>query len=146
MEPKNMLDKATPPPLPKNTTPSSHNIEENYGIVDWFKKGLRNYINFSGRARRKEYWYFLLMQIILIIIAMVLDTIIFDSDIGLFYLVVALGLFLPGVAVTIRRLHDTNHSGWWFLISLVPLIGIVLIVFLVRETKFETNQWGPPAK
>lgn len=146
MEPKNMLDKATPPPLPKNTTPSSHNIEENYGIVDWFKKGLRNYANFSGRARRKEYWYFLLMQIILIIIAMVLDTIIFDSDIGLFYLVVALGLFLPGVAVTIRRLHDTNHSGWWFLISLVPLIGIVLIVFLVRETKFETNRWGPPAK
>lgn len=141
-----MLDKATPPPLPKNTTPSSHNTEENYGIVDWFKKGLRNYANFSGRARRKEYWYFLLMQIILIIIAMVLDTIIFDSDIGLFYLVVALGLFLPGVAVTIRRLHDTNHSGWWFLISLVPLIGIVLIVFLVRETKFETNQWGPPAK
>ena len=141
-----MLDKATPPPLPKNTTPSSHNIEESYGIVDWFKKGLRNYANFSGRARRKEYWYFLLMQIILIIIAMVLDTIIFDSDIGLFYLVVALGLFLPGVAVTIRRLHDTNHSGWWFLISLVPLIGIVLIVFLVRETKFETNQWGPPAK
>lgn len=141
-----MLDKATPPPLPKNTTPSSHNIEENYGIVDWFKKGLRNYANFSGRARRKEYWYFLLMQIILIIIAMVLDTIIFDSDIGLFYLVVALGLFLPGVAVTIRRLHDTNHSGWWFLISLVPLIGIVLIVFLVRETKFETNRWGPPAK
>ena len=141
-----MLDKATPPPLPKNTTPSSHNIEENYGIVDWFKKGLRNYTNFSGRARRKEYWYFLLMQIILIIIAMVLDTIIFDSDVGLFYLVVALGLFLPGVAVTIRRLHDTNHSGWWFLISLVPLIGIVLIVFLVRETKFETNQWGPPAK
>lgn len=141
-----MLDKATPPPLPKTMNPSSHNIEENYGIIDWFKKGMRNYVNFSGRARRKEYWYFLLMQIILIIIAMVLDTIIFDSEIGLFYLVVALGLFLPGVAVTIRRLHDTSHSGWWFLISLVPLIGIVLIVFLVRETKFETNQWGPPAK
>ncbi|MGP9689210.1 DUF805 domain-containing protein [Psychrobacter sp. AOP22-C1-C5] len=146
MEPKNMLDKATPPPLPKTMNPSSYNIEENYGIIDWFKKGMRNYVNFSGRARRKEYWYFLLMQIILIIIAMVLDTIIFDSEIGLFYLVVALGLFLPGVAVTIRRLHDTSHSGWWFLISLVPLIGIVLIVFLVRETKFETNQWGPPAK
>lgn len=141
-----MLDKPTPPPLPKTMNPSSHNIEENYGIIDWFKKGMRNYVNFSGRARRKEYWYFLLMQIILIIIAMVLDTIIFDSEIGLFYLVVALGLFLPGVAVTIRRLHDTSHSGWWFLISLVPLIGIVLIVFLVRETKFETNKWGPPAK
>lgn len=146
MEPKNMLDKATPPPLPKTMNPSTHNIEESYGIIDWFKKGLRNYVNFSGRARRKEYWYFLLMQIILIIIAMVLDTIVFDSEIGLFYLVVALGLFLPGVAITIRRLHDTSHSGWWFLISLVPLVGIVLIVFLVRETKFETNQWGPPAK
>ncbi len=141
-----MLDKATPPPLPQNTV-NNHAAEANYGIIDWFKKGLKNYVNFSGRARRKEYWYFFLVQMGLIIAAIVLDAIIFSSETGLFYIIVALGLFLPGIAVSIRRLHDTSRSGWWFLISIVPLIGsIILLVFMASETKFETNQWGPPAK
>lgn len=147
MENKNMLDKVTPPPLPNSGIVNNHSAEANYGIMDWFKKGLRNYANFSGRARRKEYWYFVLVQMGLVIIAMILDAIIFNSEIGLFYIVVALGLFLPGLAVTIRRLHDTSRSGWWFLISILPLIGsIILLVFLASDTKLETNQWGPPAK
>lgn len=142
-----MLDKVTPPPLPNSGMVNNHSAEANYGIIDWFKKGLRNYTNFSGRARRKEYWYFVLVQMGLVIIAMILDAIIFNSEIGLFYIVVALGLFLPGLAVTIRRLHDTSRSGWWFLISILPLIGsIILLVFLASDTKLETNQWGPPAK
>lgn len=142
-----MLDKVTPPPLPNSGMVNNHSAEANYGIMDWFKKGLRNYANFSGRARRKEYWYFVLVQMGLVIIAMISDAIIFNSEIGLFYIVVALGLFLPGLAVTIRRLHDTNRSGWWFLISILPLIGsIILLVFLASDTKLETNQWGPPAK
>lgn len=142
-----MLDKVTPPPLPNSGMVNNHSAEANYGIMDWFKKGLRNYANFSGRARRKEYWYFVLVQMGLVIIAMILDAIIFNSEIGLIYIVVALGLFLPGLAVTIRRLHDTSRSGWWFLISILPLIGsIILLVFLASDTKFETNQWGPPAK
>ena len=142
-----MLDKAMPPPLPNSTMSNNHSAEANYGIIDWFKKGLRNYVNFSGRARRKEYWYFVLVQMGLIIVAMILDAIIFNSETGLFYIVVALGLFLPGLAVTIRRLHDTSRSGWWFLISILPLIGsIILLVFLASDTKLETNQWGPPAK
>ncbi|MGO3322422.1 MULTISPECIES: DUF805 domain-containing protein [Psychrobacter] len=147
MENKNMLDKVTPPPLPNSGMVNNHSAEANYGIMDWFKKGLRNYANFSGRARRKEYWYFVLVQMGLVIIAMILDAIIFNSEIGLFYIVVALGLFLPGLAVTIRRLHDTSRSGWWFLISILPLIGsIILLVFLASDTKLEINQWGPPAK
>ncbi len=142
-----MLDKVTPPPLPNSGMVNNHSAEANYGIMDWFKKGLRNYTNFSGRARRKEYWYFVLVQMGLVIIAMILDAIIFNSETGLFYIVVALGLFLPGLAVTIRRLHDTSRSGWWFLISILPLIGsIILLVFLASDTKLETNQWGPPAK
>ncbi len=142
-----MLDKATPPPLPQNTVNNNHAAEANYGIIDWFKKGLRNYVNFSGRARRKEYWYFVLVQMGLFFVAMMLDSMIFDSETGLFYVVVALGLFLPCLAVTVRRLHDTSRSGWWFLISILPLIGsIILLVFLVSDTKRETNQWGPPAK
>ena len=142
-----MLDKVTPPPLPNSGMVNNHSAEANYGIMDWFKKGLRNYTNFSGRARRKEYWYFVLVQMGLVIIAMILDAIIFNSETGLFYIVVALGLFLPGLAVTIRRLHDTSRSGWWFLLSILPLIGsIILLVFLASDTKLETNQWGPPAK
>lgn len=142
-----MLDKVTPPPLPNSGMVNNHSAEANYGIMDWFKKGIRNYANFSGRARRKEYWYFVLVQMGLVIIAMILDVIIFNSEIGLFYIVVALGLFLPGLAVTIRRLHDTSRSGWWFLISILPLIGsIILLVFLASDTKLEINQWGPPAK
>ncbi|WP_420229270.1 DUF805 domain-containing protein [Psychrobacter sp. ER1] len=58
MENNIKLNKATPPPLPGSTMANNHNDEENYGIIDWFKKGMRNYTNFSGRARRKEYWYF----------------------------------------------------------------------------------------
>ena len=146
MEYKNMLDKTTPPPLPLSEVVNNYAAEANYGIIDWFKKGLRNYTNFSGRARRKEYWYFLLIQTGLMIIAMILDTIIFDTGVGLFYILVALGLFIPNLAVTIRRLHDTNRSGWWILISLIPLLGILLIVFLASDTKFESNQWGSPAK
>ena len=142
-----MLNKATPPPLPHSTTANNHGAEANFSMIDWFKKGLRNYTNFSGRARRKEYWYFILVQIGLIIIAMVLDSIIFGSETGLFYVVLGLGLFLPSVAVAIRRLHDTSRSGWWFLLSFIPLIGsIILVIFLASDTKLETNQWGPPAK
>ena len=142
-----MLDKVTPPPLPNSGMVNNHSAEANYGIMDWFKKGLRNYTNFSGRARRKEYWYFVLVQMGLIIVAMILDAIIFNAETGLFYIVVALGLFLPGLAVTIRRLHDTSRSGWWFLISILPLIGsIILLVFLASDSKLESNQWGPPAK
>ncbi len=142
-----MLNKATSPPLPNSIVANNHNAEANFSMIDWFKKGLRNYTNFSGRARRKEFWYFNLAQFILLIIASVLDSVIFNSETSLFYFLVALSLFLPSLAVGIRRLHDTSRSGWWLFISLIPLIGtIILIVFLASDTKYETNQWGPPAK
>ena len=145
MENQNMLNKAVSP-LPNTTVANNHTAEENYGMIDWFKKGLRNYTNFSGRARRKEYWYFLLVQIGILIVAMIVDSIIFDTGVGLFYILISLGLFIPNISVTIRRLHDTNRSGWWTLISIITLLGILLIVFLASDTKPETNQWGLPAK
>ena len=127
-------------------TSGNHNAEENYGIIDWFKKGIRNYANFSGRARRQEYWYFLLVQTGLMLLAMIVDAVLFDSGVGLFYVLLALGLFIPNLSVTARRLHDTSRSAWWILISLIPLLGLLLIVFLASDTKPEVNQWGPPAK
>lgn len=146
---QNMTDNVyrAPASNPVINTTGNHAAEANYGIFDWFKKCIRNYAKFSGRARRKEYWYFLLVQFALTIVAMILDYIIFDSPIVLFYMVVAFGLLLPGLAAMVRRLHDTSRSGWWVFISFVPLIGsIILLVFLASDTKQETNQWGPPAK
>jgi len=120
--------------------------EDQYNPIDWFKKCLSNYANFSGRARRKEYWFFALVQFGVLIIAGILDTIIFKKP-SVFYIITALGLFIPALSVAVRRLHDTSRSGWWFLLVLVPLIGpILLLVWFATDTKPESNQWGNPAK
>jgi len=121
--------------------------EDQYNPIDWFKKCLSNYANFSGRARRKEFWFFALVQFGILIIAGILDNIIFKKPIFVFYIITVLGLFIPNLSVLVRRLHDTGRSGWWYFISLIPLIGaILLIVWLATETKPESNQWGNPAK
>lgn len=119
--------------------------EENFNLIDWFVKGLKNYANFKGRARRKEYWFFVLSQFIVILIAIVLDSILFDSP-SLFYTITTLGLFIPSLAVAVRRMHDIGKSGWLLLLSLIPLIGLIVIFWLASETKQENNQWGSPAK
>lgn len=119
--------------------------EENFNIIDWFVKGLKNYANFTGRARRKEFWFFALTQFIILIIAQILDAILGSEF--LFYVLTVLALFIPALAVSIRRLHDIGKSGWWYLIGLVPLIGfILLIIWFATETKQNNNEWGQPAK
>ena len=112
------------------------------------KAVISNYVGFSGRARRSEYWYFVLFQILLSIVLNVLGAITrapgFFSILGI---LVSLALLLPGLAVSVRRLHDTNRSGWWLLIALIPLVGlIVLIVFFVQEGTKGQNQYGPDPK
>ena len=84
---------------------------------------LRKYVVFRGRARRPEYWYWLLFQVLLTILALALDAATFNRTWGPFHLAVDLGLFLPTVAVMVRRLHDTDTSGWWVVI---PLIGVAI--------------------
>ena len=118
--------------------------EEAYGMVDCCIKCLKNYANFSGRARRKEYWFFVLGSIIVGFLLGIIGGILRLGDtLGL---LLNLALFVPSLAVAARRLHDTNRSGWWQLISLT-IIGIIpLIIWLASETKPETNQWGKPAK
>lgn len=119
--------------------------EEQFNMIDWFVKCLKNYANFSGRARRKEFWFFTLVQFILLVIAQIIDAII-GTDFVLYALVV-LALLIPSLTVSIRRLHDISKSGWWYLIALIPLVGaILLIVWFATETKQENNQWGQPAK
>ena len=117
--------------------------------VDWAKRPLQKYAEFTGRASRPEYWWFVLAQIVVMLVAMFLDSMLGTdfggTGYGLIYLVVALGLLVPAIAVGIRRLHDTDRSGWWLLIALIPFIGvIILIVFLASEGNKGDNQYGAP--
>jgi uncharacterized membrane protein YhaH (DUF805 family) len=106
-----------------------------------------NYANFKGRARRSEYWFSVLFVFLVALAATVLDTILFGSEIGLFYVVVLLGTFIPTLAVTWRRFHDIGKSGGFYFIGLIPLVGaILLIVWLATDSQPTANQYGPPVK
>ncbi|MFU9045908.1 DUF805 domain-containing protein [Acinetobacter tibetensis] len=122
--------------------------EENFGLFDWTMKCLKNYANFSGRARRKEYWYFYLFQILIGLLIGLSLGIMGMSDNGIDAISGLLSLFflLPTLAVGVRRLHDVNRSGWWMLL-MFTIIGLIpLLIWAVSETKPESNQWGEPAK
>ena len=113
----------------------------------------RNYANFSGRASRTEYWGFFLTFVLLVLIAAFVFGVLvsLDETLGLGVLILGvLGYFamiLPMLAVTIRRLHDTGRSGWWYLINFVPYVGsIVLFVFVVLPSQEQANQWGAPPR
>lgn len=124
-----------------------YETEEDYGFFDWVKKCFSHYADFSGRARRKEFWYFFLFLCIGNAIASVIDMAFGFKDIPVFQSIFSIATFVPNLAVTIRRLHDTNRSGWWFLINLIPLVGfIIFLVFMATDTKPESNQWGVPAR
>lgn len=119
--------------------------------MNWYLKVLKKYAVFSGRARRKEYWYFILFNILINIILSVVDGLTgnFDpaTNMGLLSGVYTLAILIPSIAVSVRRLHDTGRKGWWILISLVPLIGaIVLLIFLVQNSKPGQNQYGENPK
>jgi uncharacterized membrane protein YhaH (DUF805 family) len=107
------------------------------------KTCLNKYATFSGRAQRSEYWYFFLFMIVVNIVASVLDSIIF-GDIPVLYLIATLALLVPSIAAGVRRLHDTDKSGWWLLLGLIPVVGaIVLIVFFCQRGTVGPNQFGP---
>lgn len=91
---------------------------------------LGKYATFSGRACRSEYWYWTLFTIIVSIVLSLVDASLFASEqYGMLSLIFSLVVFIPGLAVTVRRLHDVNKSGWWFLIVLIPLLGVLLLLY-----------------
>jgi len=111
---------------------------------------LRKYAVFSGRAKRKEYWLFTLLFIILEIVTVVIDgamgTLDPMSGYGIISGLTTLGLLLPGIAVLVRRLHDIDQSGWWGLIALVPIANLVLLVFLCMDGTNGENRFGSDPK
>lgn len=118
--------------------------------MNWVMKALKQYADFNGRSQRTEYWLFVLFVIVVSVVLSMIDKMIgtySDSGVGLLSGIFSLAVLLPGIAVGIRRLHDTGRSGWWLLIALVPLIGeIVLIVFMVQDSVPGTNAYGPSPK
>lgn len=113
--------------------------------MDWYLAVLKKYAEFSGRARRKEYWMFTLVNAIVMMVLMGLGMV--TKAFSVLYLVYCLGVLIPSIAVSFRRLHDTGRSAWWLLIALVPIVGaIVLLVFVCQDSAPGTNQFGANPK
>lgn len=107
----------------------------------------QKYATFSGRARRSEYWWFVLFNVIVSVVLDVFAVLTHSSIFSVVLVVYGLAVLIPGLAVTARRLHDTGRSGWWMLINLVPFIGaIVMLVFTVSDSQPQANSYGPPVK
>jgi len=106
-----------------------------------------NYANFNGRAGRSEFWWYVLFAIIASVVLALVDNLVFRNIIGVPILgpIFSLATIIPGIAVSVRRLHDKDKSGWFILISLIPLVGaIVLLVWYATEGTPGDNQYGPP--
>jgi len=119
--------------------------------MNWYLDVLKQYAVFKGRARRKEYWFFILFNLIASVVLTVIDfmTGLLDAELGIGLLsgLYSLAVLIPSLAVTVRRLHDTDRSGWWLLIGLVPLLGaIVLLVFMLLDSTPGDNRYGANPK
>ena len=109
---------------------------------------LKNFANFNGRARRKEFWTFTIVNIIVSILLSIFSAI---PVLGLLFMLLSivypLAVLIPSIAVCVRRLHDTNRTGWLVLLGLIPIVGvIILIVFGIQEGTPGDNQYGPDPK
>ncbi|MEY4517021.1 MAG: hypothetical protein RL180_1367 [Pseudomonadota bacterium] len=118
--------------------------------MEWFMKCINQYTDFSGRARRKEYWMFYLFYFIFLILTVIVDIILMaliGNSMPLLTVLFVLGTFVPFLAVTIRRLHDTDRSGWWMLITFVPLVGgFIFLFFTCVEGTLGANRFGANPK
>ena len=136
--------------------------------MSWYVKVLRQYVDFHGRARRREFWMFVLVSVIVAVVLGLVDVIlgtddaigvrgnrdgivnglfVFPSSTGLISGIYVLATFLPSLAVLVRRLHDRDHTGWWVLVLLVPVIGfVVMLVFTVLDGMRGPNRHGADPK
>jgi uncharacterized membrane protein YhaH (DUF805 family) len=111
------------------------------GFGQAISAGFSNYVNFSGRACRSEYWYWVLFVILADIVAGIIDYLLGMQIVSSLFGLVTL---LPGIAVSIRRLHDLDRTGWWILLALIPLIGwIILLIWYISKGTDGPNRFGP---
>ena len=115
--------------------------------MNWYLTVVKNYAGFSGRARRKEYWMFLLFNMIFAFVAAIIDNVVGTASpelgYGVFYGLYTLAMFIPGIAVMVRRLHDVGKSGWMYFIVFIPFVGAIwLLVLLLTDSDAGENQYG----
>lgn len=110
--------------------------------MDWYLKVLKSYATFEGRARRKEYWMFFLVNFLITIGLLVVDIALFH--IHLLSTLYGLAVLIPSIAVAVRRMHDSDRAGWWLLIMFVPAVGwLIVVVLLALEGTRGSNRFGP---
>jgi len=119
--------------------------------MQWYLDVLKKYAVFEGRAQRKEYWFFILFNILFTFLLTIVDgltgTVNADTGYGLLSGLYTLAVLIPSIAVCVRRLHDSDRTGWWFLILLIPVIGaIIMLVFMCFDSDKNDNEYGPNPK
>jgi len=118
--------------------------------MNWYLEAWKKFAVFQGRARRKEYWFFALINVVVVIALVMADfatgTLNSEAGIGLLSGLYSLAVLVPSLAVSVRRLHDVGRSGWWVLLALVPLLGLVILVFALMDSQPGDNQYGPNPK
>ncbi|TXD50709.1 DUF805 domain-containing protein [Polaribacter sp. IC063] len=121
--------------------------------MNWYLKVLKQYLDFSGRARRKEYWFFILFHIIFYAVCITLDVMLGtaagegDNEIGFLSLIYFLLTAIPSFALSIRRIHDIGKSGWMVLVSIIPIAGSIwFLVLTCMDSEAKANKWGENPK
>jgi uncharacterized membrane protein YhaH (DUF805 family) len=113
--------------------------------MNWYLEVMKKYVVFSGRARRKEYWMFVLFNIIIFIVLYFLESLVGGP--GILANLYSLAILLPGISVGVRRLHDIGRTGWWILVGFIPVIGtIILLIFMILDSNPGENKYGPNPK
>ncbi|HED35793.1 MAG TPA: DUF805 domain-containing protein [Gammaproteobacteria bacterium] len=111
--------------------------------MEYFLDAFKKYADFTGRATRQEYWMYILIYILIYIALIVIDGLI---GIPLLSLLFLLACTIPFISITTRRLHDTGRSGWWQLIAMIPLIGLIVMLIFLTQDSHDQNEYGPSPK
>ena len=111
--------------------------------MNYFIEGLKKFADFSGRATRTQYWMFVLVYMIIYVVLSVID---YQLGTVILAAVFSLALLIPSISIATRRLHDTGRTGWWQLIALIPLLGLIVLIFFLVQDSQDDNEYGPSPK
>ncbi|HWL11240.1 MAG TPA: DUF805 domain-containing protein [Planctomicrobium sp.] len=144
---------ADPRPTAKGKKLSSGHtgpVEDDMWGINWYLEGWKNAINFSGRARRKEYWMFIAGNVLILSPIVFIESLTRDHVESLTsmtsIMVFSFVIFIPSLSLQIRRLHDIGLSGWWYLINFIPFGSLIMLFLSVKDSEPGTNKWGPSPK